>query len=112
MKLGRVYQVDDNGQEIKGSGYEEYSRSNPKYVVAIRSWYDGHNSYFTGRIFGGDELLYIPFQYGHGEGNYRIEALKVLGIDHTVTDWEITSALIGIDCANVARRKDLHKQGR
>lgn len=90
----------------------QFTRANPQYVVAIRTWFDktGGNSYFTGRIWGGDELVTIPFQYGY-EGSYEQAACVALGMDYNAwaaQDWENKRNIFGIEHVEVMRRKDLH----
>ena len=95
----------------------KFTRANPQYVVCIRSWFDktGGNSYFTGRIWGGDELVNLPFQYGYDFGAYTEAAILALNIDlqeWNVQDWETKRGMFGIELVEVARKKDLHNGGK
>lgn len=96
---------------------EGYSRTNPKYVVCVRAWFDkvNGNSYFTARIWGGDEIKTIPFTYGHGDGTYLEYACMELGLARdawNTGDWEHRASLFGVEVTEVMRRKDLHKASR
>jgi len=95
----------------------KFTRSNPCYVVAIRSWFDkiNGNSYFTGRIWGSDEMVAIPFQYGHGHDSYLDAAMDALGLDYqewNVQDYETKAGTFGVEYCEVARKKDLHNGGK
>lgn len=52
-------------------------------VIVVTSWFDGCNTYFTGKIYIDSQEIFIPFQYGYGSHGYHtcVDTLKKTGVD-------------------------------
>lgn len=78
------------------------------YTLIIRTWFGNGRTYFTMRIVKPDQNeIVIPFTYGHGHATFLGAARDALGIGR-----DDPSVSYLIDEVSVARRKDLHCEGR
>jgi hypothetical protein len=92
-------------------------------VVIARRWFDRTygNSYYTARVVvDGRDVATVRRTYGHGEGTYRNEAVRVAkaaGVEGLPEDDDYRSLVdagwtVLVEETRVARRKDLHEGGR
>ena len=80
------------------------------YTLIVRTWFDksGGNTYYSMRIVepNGDDLI-LPYAYGHGYATFIHSARIALGLPEGDD-----SANYLVDETKVARRKDLHNEGK
>lgn len=80
------------------------------YVVIVRTWFDKNNgnTYYSMRVVepNGDDFI-LPYAYGHGYATFIHSARIALGLPEGDD-----SASYLVDETKVARRKDLHNEGK
>ena len=80
------------------------------YTVIVRTWFDkkGGNTYYSMRVVepNGDDFI-LPYAYGHGYATFIHSARIALGLPEGDD-----SARYVVDETKVARRKDLHNEGK
>lgn len=80
------------------------------YTLIVRTWFEksGGNSYYTIRVVkpNHDDLI-VTFAYGHGFSTFIHSARVALGLSR-----DDDSVHFLVDETKVARRKDLHNEGK
>ena len=73
-------------------------------VIIATLWFDGCNTYFTGRIYIDSEVITIPFEYGYGNHFEFVakEILKNKGFD-------LNNYLFRCQPIDVKNKKDMIK---